>query len=187
MSGMQHSEHLVEFFDADADLVRVVTHYLAQGFDAGHTCICVVTAEHREMIENRLVAIGANPGALAASYRYIPIDARATLDTLTQGGDRPDRERFHRIVGLLVSQAASRGAPVRIFGEMVALLARRGLYQAVLELEELWNELSRERDFMLLCGYPREAFTTEQLDTISAVHSRPLGSRGATLPNAPAS
>jgi hypothetical protein len=174
MTGAQNAGHLVQFFDADDELVRAVASFLAAGFDAGHTCVCVATAEHRKKIAGVLSGTGFNTELLAASYRYIPLDAEATLESFV-GDHRPDRERFHRIVGLLVAQAASRGAPVRIYGEMVTLLAQRGLDQAVLDLEELWNELSRAQDFMLFCGYPRAAVRKQLLDRISAVHSDVVG------------
>jgi len=170
MAGAQHARHLVQFFDADDELVRAVTSFLAAGFEAGHTCVCIATRDHHEKISKELAGGGLDTETLAASYCYIPLDAETTLESF-MGDYRPDRERFHRIVGLLVAQAASRGAPVRIYGEMVSLLARKGLYQLVLDLEELWNELTREQDFMLFCGYPRVALDSQLVDRISAIHS----------------
>ena len=170
MTGAQHAVHFVQFFDADDEFVRAVTSFLATGLEADHTCVCVATAEHHEKIAQWFAAVGIDTEALAASYRYIPLDAEATLESF-MNGHRPDRERFHRLVGLLLAQAASRGAPVRIYGEMVTVLALRGLDQAVFELEELWNELSRVHDFTLLCGYPRGALRNDLRDTICAIHS----------------
>ena len=73
----------------------------------------------------------------------------------------PDQQRFHSNVGLLIRQAAARGQPVRIFGEMVAVLATMGRMDAAIRLEELWNELSRQEDFALFCGYPAAAFRSD--------------------------
>jgi MEDS: MEthanogen/methylotroph, DcmR Sensory domain len=166
----QESGHFVQFFTTDGELVRAVSDFLLSGFDAGHTCVCVATASHREQIAARLATLGADPAALAAAYRYIPIDARTTLDSFMIRGCI-DRERFHRATGLLVAQAASRGAPVRIFGEMVTLVAEQGLGQAVLELEELWNELSRQQPFTLFCGFPHGLFDQCLFQNVCAVHS----------------
>jgi hypothetical protein len=170
MTGALDRGHFVQFFDADDELVRGVVRFHLAGFEAGETVICVATPEHREKIDAQLVELGADPGALAASYRYIPLDARTTLDSFMDG-QRLDRERFHRNIGLLIAQAASRGAPVRIFGEMVVLLAQQGRDPFVLELEELWNELSRYHSFSLFCAYPRASCSRAMYETICAVHS----------------
>jgi hypothetical protein len=47
---------------------------------------------------------------------------------------------------------------VRVFGEMVDLLCRRGDGLAADELEALWNELGTRRHFTLLCGYRLDLF-----------------------------
>lgn len=52
-------------------------------------------------------------------------------------GDEPGSERFHRRIGSLIWQAVSRGQPVLVFGEMVALLAARGRIGPVLKLERV--------------------------------------------------
>jgi hypothetical protein len=170
MAGTLDSGHFVQFFHSDDELVRVVSDYLRDGFRAGCTCIAVVKPGHREAIDAALIQLGLDPEALAAAYQYIPLDTHATLSAFMKG-ERPDRERFHSTLGLLLAQAASRGSPLRIYGEMVAVLAERKLPRAVIELEELWNELSRERAFTLLCGYPDSLLSDELSHMICAVHS----------------
>jgi hypothetical protein len=66
---------------------------------------------------------------------------------------RCDRPKFHHVLDTLMRQAQSRGQPVRAHGEMVNLLVADGMTDAAMELEELWNEFSREHHFTLLCGY----------------------------------
>jgi hypothetical protein len=160
----------VHFVDLDEDLVRVIGRFFREGFDAGATCIAIVTREHRVRIDAHLESRDFNPEKLAAAYRYIPLDADTTLASF-MSGDLLDRERFHRSSRLLLAQAASLGAPVRIFGEMVTLLAERGLNHTALQLEELWNDLSREYAFTLLCCYRRTLFTGEHYKNVCAVHS----------------
>ena len=70
-----------------------------------------------------------------------------------------DSQRFHRDMGLLMRQAASRGQPVHATGNLVSLLMEDGLATTALRLEELWNELSRHHNFTMLCGYARAPFT----------------------------
>ena len=170
MLRVQDSGHFVQFFDSDDQFVREVTAFLISGFDAGDTCVCVATSAHRAGIDARLASLGFDPNALVATYRYIPLDAHAALATFMKD-ERLDREIFHREVGRLIAQAASRGAPVCIFGEMVTLLGQQGLGQEVLELEELWNELSRQHTFTLFCGYPNGLLGQRLFDNVCAVHS----------------
>ena len=146
------STHFVQFFDADDDLTDSVAHFAREAFKADSTCLVIGTGEHRKAIQQKLAAAGLAVDELISSYQYIALDAYRTLSGFMIS-DRPDRERFHSVMDLLIRQAGSRGQPVWIFGEMVALLAARGRISAALQLEELWNELSRLHDFTLFCAY----------------------------------
>jgi hypothetical protein len=172
---MRDSDHFVQFFDTDESLVRTTTAFVSEGLRQSCTCIVLATAEHRVSVEQQLQAQGLNPAALAADYQYIALDARLMLATFMVNG-RPDQHRFHHNLGLLLVQAASRGQPVWVYGEMVALLAQAGHVDAIVQLEELWNELSRQQSFVLMCGYPRDAFGHPPLAAkyqhICAIHSR---------------
>jgi hypothetical protein len=154
---MNHAAHFVQFFEADDRLVRGVSRFLGEGLESSCTCVAVATPEHRAAIADALAARGLDPAALEADYRYIALDASETLAKISVDG-APDGQRFHEVMGLLIRQVAARGQPVRIFGEMVALLAKAGRLDAVIRLEELWNELSRHHSFTLFCTYPLTAF-----------------------------
>lgn len=154
---MNHAAHFVQFFEADDRLVRGVARFLGEGLESNCTCISIATPEHRAQIDQHLRARGLDPAALEADYRYIPLDAQDTLSKISRDG-LLDRKLFHDRMGLLVRQAAARGQPVRVFGEMVARLADAGHRDAVVRLEELWNELSRHHSFTLFCAYPLSAF-----------------------------
>jgi signal transduction histidine kinase len=64
---------------------------------------------------------------------------------------------------------------VRVFGEMVALLAADGNDAAAVRLEALWNDLQRAHPCALLCAYPMACLGGEGrsafVDEICAVHS----------------
>ncbi len=72
----------------------------------------------------------------------------------------PDSVLFQRSVGKLVQDLAKPGTILRIYGEMVELLAEEGNFCAARRLEELWNELAARYSFTLLCGYSAAHFTT---------------------------
>lgn len=156
---MSNSAHIIQFFASDEEYVQAAGDFLREGFAAGDTCVAIATAEHHRRIDAHLLDTGLNTATLSAQYRYIPLQAEQTLRTLFDAREGVDHDRFHRQFNLLVSQAAARGQPVRIFGEMVSLLAEQGHPDAAIELEELWNELSRVRHFTLFCSYKVSPFT----------------------------
>ena len=156
---MTDTAHLVQFFSADDRLVQVVSDHMREGFAVGDTCVAVLTAEHRQAIEASLRSAGLNPEALSAEYRYVPLDADTMLASLYDPRTGFDRERFHNDCGLLIRQVSARGQPVRFYGEMVDLLVEQGRPAAAIELEELWNELSRHHNFHMFCTYRVSSFT----------------------------
>lgn len=156
---MSNSAHIVQFFRNDDEYVRAAGYFLWEGLHAGETCVAVATAAHLQQLEMYLGDTDLDPDALTAEYRYIPLHAELMLPTFFDAREGIDRERFHRQFNLLLSQVSSRGQPVRIFGEMVSLLAEQGRSAAAIELEELWNELSRHHHFNLFCSYRVSPFT----------------------------
>jgi hypothetical protein len=156
---MSNASHIVQFFRSDDEYVRAAGYFLREGLQAGETCVAVATAEHRQQLERYLRDAGLDADSLAAEYRYVPLAAEQMLPAFFDARDGIDQQRFHRQMNQLISQASSRGQPVRIFGEMVSLLVEQGQPAAAIELEELWNELSRYHHFTLFCSYKVSPFT----------------------------
>ena len=156
-----HAAHFAQFFETDEALTEAASRYLRDAIDAGCTCVALTTAQHREHIEARLRSMGFAPEALAAAYRYITLDAHQALDGFMLDGC-PDRQRFHHSMGLLIRQAAARGQPVRVFSEVVPLLAAAGRRRCAIEVEDLWNELTRLYSFTLCCAYPLATFENDE-------------------------
>jgi len=110
--------------------------------------------------------------------RYIALDAAGTLSSFMNAGS-PDPERFHQVLGTILTQAARNASTERaqlaIYGEMVSLLWSDGKPEAAIQLEQLWNELAGKHSFSLLCGYPLQAFNQDEhgelFQRICAEHS----------------
>jgi len=153
--------HSAQFFHTDEALVEAVTAFVRRALETNGTCLVVATPAHREAIAERLTGSGLDPAAYAAAYRYISLDADLTLASFMDDAG-PDPARFHQNLGLLLRQAAARGQPVYVYGEMVGQLASSGRMRAAIRLEELWNELSRYHTFNLFCGYPSAAFANDE-------------------------
>jgi len=146
-------EHVVQFYERDETLALAVASFLGAGLAAGEKALVVATPPHRATFDAVLVAAGIDVAGAIATGQYISLDAAGVLATFLIDG-APDADRFDASVGTTVSELAASGAPVRIYGEMVALLWDRGAVSAALTLEELWNDLAGRRPFTLFCAYP---------------------------------
>ena len=152
-------EHAVQVV-ADADeLARAVAGYLDPGLRAGAPGVVIATEDHRPLIARELERRGWKPPALERRRLLSHHDAEETLDAFMREGS-PDPEAFTRVVGGLLDEAAALfpGQTLRAFGEMADVLWSRGDEDAAVAVEELWDELARNRSFALLCGYHFDIF-----------------------------
>jgi DcmR-like sensory protein/histidine kinase-like protein len=149
-------DHVVCFYQDDADLAGKVAGYLRGALRDGGVAIVIATRGHRESFRERLTASGVDLAAGIGSGAYLELDAGDTLRRLMAGGT-VDPARFDAAVASVIRAAAGAGRPVRAYGEMVALLWDAGLAGAAIELEGMWNDLGHTEAFSLFCGYPLDS------------------------------
>ncbi|HEX2281336.1 MAG TPA: MEDS domain-containing protein, partial [Thermomicrobiales bacterium] len=145
------------FYEEDGYLLDAVADFVGAGFAAGEASVVALTGEHYDGLSARLQDRGFDLDTLQDSGQYTYLDAAETLPSLVVG-DTPDEQRFLDIVGEAVSTASGDGRPVRVFGELVALLALDDNHVAAVQLEQFWNKLQTSIPFTLLCAYPLGAF-----------------------------
>lgn len=148
--------HVVLFYEDERSLSAAAADSLAAALADGGTAIAIATAEHTAAFSSELRRSGVDVNAAERAGRLIFPDARQTLDQLLVDG-MPDAGRFREVVGTLIAKVARGQGPVSAFGEMVGLLWSAGEADAVLALEQLWNDLLAEIEFSLLCAYPATA------------------------------
>ena len=167
--------HAVQFYQDDTFLIESVSAFIKSGVEEGATPPSRFAALPRPF----------TPSLLETNVRFF--DAPTMLSTFMKD-DWPSKNGFMREVGYIVQQAALKG-PVRIFGEMVALLWAQGHARAAIRLEELWNELATEETFSLLCAYPKSAFSDHKeahlFQQVCQTHTHVHTSSGAPQPNTP--
>jgi signal transduction histidine kinase len=148
------SDHIVQFYNSDDLLCDRVAAFLADGLDAGDACLIVATPTHTTSIVDRLRLRGVDITLLLAKGQLVTLDAEQTLEKLMTDA-APDAARFRAEVGAALDRLASAGTSfrLRVYGEMVDLLWKAGNHRGAIALEELWNDLLRERPFSLLCAY----------------------------------
>jgi diguanylate cyclase (GGDEF)-like protein len=150
-------DHLVEFYETEAFLVETVCGFHAPGLRDGQAAIIVATPAHRHAFEAALEDAGIDVDAAAREGRYAAFDARDVLARFMIDG-APDAHRFAATIGAVMDRCGAGGRSIRVYGEMVALLWDDGNVAAALALEDLWNDLTSTRSFVLLCAYPMRAF-----------------------------
>lgn len=181
----RRGEHAVQFSADDHKLVASASEYLAAGLRRSESLLVVATAAHVAAFIGWLAEAGFAPELARTRGRLTLLDAEETLDTFMVDG-HPDAGLFRSSVGERVNRVAERGAHVRIYGEMVAVLWDAGALDAALELEELWNELGADTDFSLLCGYRcTGSFDPAELVRVCAKHDALVGDAPVADPGVP--
>ena len=150
-------DHIVNFYDKEHHLVDDVCQFLVAGLAADEPVLVVATADHRDSFAHHMHR-SLDFQAASDAGQYVSFDAAETLSKFMVEG-RPDRKKFVEVIGALISELGCAGRPVRVYGEMVVLLWAAGNIVGAIQLERLWNELSREHTFVLYCAYPVDVLT----------------------------
>ena len=151
--------------------MQTLADWIARGLKSGESVIIIATQKHESALRRELADLGFH-GVSTETYRFL--DADETLEQIMSNGS-VDAVRFNALVGKVLTEASQSGAPLRLFGELVALLVARGKAAAAVELEKLWNDLRQQFQFTLLCGYPISSFNSpddsSHFQQICAEHS----------------
>jgi hypothetical protein len=167
-------EHAVQLFDSDESVADAVAHFLRDGFKLGESMMVIVGDGRWSLIVDRLTALGISHRVLIETGQLARHSAESTLRTLMPEG-RLDRGRFETLFVEPVRERRRDGRRLRVFGEMVDLLAHRGNFANAQALEELWNEFGDDPTLTLFCGYLAVHFgdpaTRPALRAICQAHS----------------
>ena len=173
-------KHAVYFYEDDTFLIESVADFAKEGLERQETVIIVATEQHRSDVKTKLSEDLVGLWA-PASRNYVTLDASTTLGLFMRNG-WPDEGLFLKVIGHMI-QSAGGGKPVRIYGEMVAVLWAEGNTLAAIHLERLWNKLASQQDFRLLCGYSTSAFQGPAMgfafEDICSCHSEIKGVRAS--------
>ncbi len=168
--------HIVQFYEAEAELVAAVSEYLLAGLAAGESLVIVATAEHRTAFATALGEAGYDTKLLEENGRLTLIDAREALAGFMRDQE-PQADLFDASIGAVIARVLEKSgpAPIRAYGEMVDLLWRDGNSEAALKLEGLWSELARRQPFALFCAYVMNNFYrgdgARSIEDVCANHS----------------
>lgn len=171
-------EHAVQFYESDTALSAAVCQHVGPPLSRGEAAVVIATGPHRDLFEAGLVRDGLDLTAARARDAFVSLDAAELMEAFIVRGEI-DATGFHEVMAGLMRAAGAKGRPVRVYGEMVALLWDEGNVLGAIELEGLWNELARELPFSLLCAYPAASVAGEEnadaLQRVCHLHSSVRG------------
>jgi MEDS: MEthanogen/methylotroph, DcmR Sensory domain len=181
-------DHAVVFYQEN-ELAGLGGAYLESALSDGGSAVLLATPEHRSLVNAWLTRTGIDLAGAWADGSYVLLDARQIVSRFMING-RPDAAAFWETMSPVLAAASRKQGPVRVFGEMVAVLWEAGSADATIELEALWNEISKQYPFALLCAYPAAAVSDEADSDVlaqvccahSAVAGAPAGAGDAWLP-----
>lgn len=168
--------HEVQFYSEDRVLLDRLVPFVAAALKRGDAAIIVATESHRNSLVQRLKSERIDVDAAIKAGSYLAVDAAGTL-SIFMVNDMPESDRFLKVVGGLVEEAAKTGKTahrrVAVFGEWVSLLWKEGKADAAIRLEQLGNQLATTHDVDILCGYEMSSAYREEEDlkSICAEHS----------------
>ena len=166
--------HVVQLFDTSESLAEGVFTFVRDGLLDGDAVLLAITPQHWQAVSAKCRENGVDVDAAMAAGWLTVRDAAEALARLTHRGE-PDWALFEHTVARLVHQLGANGTRLRVYGEMVDLLAHANDFAAAERLESFWNRLAERERFTLFCGYLSEHFgnprDTEALRHICQLHA----------------
>ena len=178
--------HEVEFYSEETGFVAGLARMIASVLKAGHIAILVATVVHRRDVLQKLRADGIDIDSALKEGRCIEVDSMDALATLMVNG-LPDPVRCANLISDVVStvrkQQQSNGSRIVFCGECAPILLTEGNIEGTVQMEHLWDEITRKHDADTLCTYLWSAFQHKQDSSVfqricaehTAVHGHALG------------
>jgi len=179
---LKASQHIVELFESTASLVDTVAAFLSDGLRQGLRALVVMRLEQWNSVASELTRRHVSLSDAIASGQLTVLDGARTLARIMPHGS-PCRGLFEEVIGKTVRQICATGARLRVYGDLMDVLAADGNFHGAHELEKMWSDLSRQEPVTVLCGYSTASFQNadagETLKTICRSHtnSSPAGLR----------
>ena len=152
--------HDVLFWSSDAVWVDALSRFIGEALDKGSAVIVLATEPHDAGVRRALHASCAGFDAAMRQERYILVNISETLSKVMVNG-RLDQAGFDSATSELLGEAARRATGrhprVAACGECAPTLWAQGQLEAAVQLEHLWDELSKRQHIDILCGYPTTA------------------------------
>lgn len=150
--------HSVHFYDHDEALIQRLGAIVGSTLKSGGAAVLVMTEDHGKQLMNFLEKRVLDVHTAEREGRIFLLDAEATLAKFVVRGKVNGRKFRETVRPILhsASQFSKNATRVTAFGEMVAILWKKGKKEQALQLERFWNDLLQEETFHLHCAYPND-------------------------------
>ncbi len=165
-------DHLVQLYESEKVFMETLEGYAGCGLLSGESVIIIATQNHLDELQARLSNQHFDLAFLTSINQYIAVEANEALAKFMRDG-LPDAQLFAGYLKELLSLASSNGRHVRAFGEMVAELWQKGLYDATSTLEAIWANLHAQENFSLFCAYPKKCFVNVEKEKMKNIFKLP--------------
>lgn len=170
--------HEVQFYANDESFLVGFSDFIEAALLAGDLVIVAVTEAHHRGLLQKLRESDVDLSAAMDQGRYLTLDIEATLATFMVN-DLPDPVRFQKATTSLITAAAkaAKAKPPRVAvcGECSPTLWLEGKADAAIQVEQLWDEITKIYSLDVLCGYVLTDFQREHesdvCERICAAHS----------------
>jgi hypothetical protein len=165
-------QHRMQVFDSAESAADTVAAFLREGLACGDTLLVTMRLAHWNLVSARLVS--ASLADAIAKGQLTVLDANRTLGRIMWNGI-PSEALFEDAVGKLVRQLAARAGRLRVYGDMVDILAGEGNFAAARDLESFWMRLLPGHCITLFCGYSAahvQGTASDPLQSILTLHSQ---------------
>ena len=151
--------HTAQFHMNDQNFLDGAARFAGEVLRSGEPFVVLGLPEMRNGIAQRLSENGTDLRSMVADGRYVEVDVRESLSQFMRGG-MPDAARIDEIVAALEDRRAARGPQTRLtlLGNMAGTLCRDGNFEAAIELEQIWEDRTRNLPFFTVCHYSADCF-----------------------------
>jgi hypothetical protein len=146
----------VLFYSSDAVFVSAFSQFVASSLRQESAVIVLVTESHGESLRRSLQLCNVDLDQAVREGLYIPLNISQLLSKVMVDG-MPDPTCFMNAAAEVVAEAAQRAAgqhgKVAACGECSPTVRAKGDVDAAIQLEHLWDEVSRSQQMDIQCAY----------------------------------
>ena len=155
--------HIVQVCQNETSQAEAVTHYIKEGLLNDEAVIVFARPALRQAVISKMDGLGLDVQNFKSQGQIKFFDAEFLLSSFLIEGEL-EEPAFQEFIGLPIQAAQLKFGKVRAFGEMVDVLWKEGQHDTAIQLEDLWNNLSKKQEFSLLCTYSLDSLNPNAYD-----------------------
>lgn len=167
--------YIAQVCQNETSQAEAVIGYIKEGLLNDESIVVLARPALRKAVISGIDALGFDMQTIRNQGQIKFFDAQFLLSSLLIDGVL-EEQVFQEYVGIPLQTLHLRYGKVRVFGGMVDILWKEGQHSTVMQLEDLWNDLSQKQEFSLLCSYSLDDLDPdvydESFESICKCHNR---------------